>query len=236
MGRCPYLWENGIITNIGECGGSSYVSAINDAGQVVGWDISSAFVWKDGVTTPLSPLNSNSSFGGSQALGINNKGQIVGYSTTSTTVNAVLWNNRSIKDLGILPGGNSSNVLGINRREQVVGWSNTINGMKHAVLWENDAIKDLGLLDGNATIATSINNLGTVVGYSIVTNEYKEIPQHAFVWKNGIMRDLNRLLPANSGWELNTARAINNRGQIVGEGKFSGLSAAYILTPTWTNN
>jgi probable HAF family extracellular repeat protein len=237
-GRCPYIWKNGIKTNIGKCGGSADVYAINDAVQVVGSDIASPFVWKDGVTTPLSVLDSNSGYSDSQALGINNKGQIVGYSPTSTTVHAVLWNNGSIKDLGTLPGGNSSKALGINRQGQVVGWSDDRNAMKRAVLWENDAIKDLRLLDGNATIATSINNLGTVVGYSftILAGSSIEKPQYAFVWKNGMMRNLNRLLPANSGWELNTARAINNRGQIVGEGKYNGQQSAYLLTPTWTNN
>lgn len=50
------------------------------------------------------------------------------------------------------------------------------------------------------------------------------------------MRDLNKLIPANSGWEINTARGINNRGQIVGEGKLNGQQRAYLLTPTWLTN
>jgi hypothetical protein len=34
--------------------------------------------------------------------------------------------------------------------------------------------------------------------------------------------DLNTLLPANSGWVLNVARGINNKGQIVGTGTING--------------
>lgn len=235
-GRCPYLWEKGKITYIGECGGSSYVNAINNVGQVAGWNIlSQPFVWKDGLTTPLTVLDSNNSY--SQALGINNKGQVVGFSSTQGKTHAVLWQNGTIKDLQTLPGGSSSLASSINRYGKVVGWSDTSSGMRQAVLWENGVIKDLGTFNNNATQATDINVRGTVVGYSFsVAGSSDGSSQQAFVWKNGIMRDLNKLLPANSGWELNTARAINNRGQIVGEGKFNGQQRAYLLTPTWVNN
>lgn len=235
-GRCPYLWEDGNITYIGQCGGTGYVTAINDVGQVAGWDTNYPFVWKDGVTTPLSEIDSN--IGANQALDINNRGQIVGYSLTSKKIlktHAVLWQNGKLKVLAKLPGGNNSVAMGINKHGQVVGWSDSLGSTKQAVLWENGTIKNLGTFDGNATKATDISARGTVVGYSF-TIDFKENPQHAFVWKNGIMRDLNKLLPANSGWELNSAQAINNRGQIVGEGKFNGQQRAYLLTPTWVTN
>lgn len=236
-GRCPSLWENGkFITYIGECGGSSYVSAINNAGQVAGWDANHPFIWKDGITTPLNELDSNS--GVNQALDINNRGQIVGYSLTmkrTLKTHAVLWQNGKLKVLSKLPGSNNSIALGINKHGQAVGWSDDSSGMRQAVLWENRQIKNLGTFDGNATKATNINVRGTVVGYSYTT-EFGETPQHAFVWKNDKMIDLNKLLPKNSGWELSTARAINNRGQIVGEGKFNGQQRAYLLTPTWIAN
>jgi probable HAF family extracellular repeat protein len=248
VGRCPSLWEKGkFISNIGECGGYSYVNAINNAGQVAGYFSNQAFVWKDGLTTFLSDLSDTNNGGNSRASGINDKGQIVGFSLVSNitdnsispTSHAVLWQPKGkIKDLGILPGGKYSTALDINQSGQVVGWADTSNKMQHAVLWEGGVIKDLGLLQDNATQALKINNRGTVVGYSSVdiAGYGEPVPQQAFVWKNGIMRDLNKLIPANSGWELNTARSINNRGQIVGEGKFNGQNRAYFLTPTWTTN
>lgn len=252
LGRCPSLWQKGnLITKIGECGGSSYVNGINNKGQVVGWNDDEPFVWKDGVTTALSLPGSNA--GASQAIDINDGGQAVGHfnirnpgilqpdgSTISveSTSHAALWQPKGkIKDLGILPGGKYSDALSINRFGQVVGWADTSDKTKHAVLWQGGVIKDLGLLQNNATQATSINNLGTVVGYSTVISEYsKEVSVHGFVWKNGNMRDLNQLLPANSGWEINSASAINNRGQIVGQGTFNGEKKPYLLTPTWLIN
>lgn len=236
-GRCPYIWQDGNITYIGECGGSSYVNAINNAGQVAGFDIfQQAYEWQNGSTTYLSTLSSSNSR--TNALGINHRGQVVGYSTTRIgKEHAVLWQNSRIKDLGTLPSGSNSQALGINKAGKVVGWSDTSSGSKHAVLWQNHQINDLGTLDGNATKATAINNRGTVVGYSLVTDNYtNQVPLHAFVWRNNIMSDLNSLLPANSGWELTSAYGINERGQIVGSGKKDGQTRAFLLTPVLTTN
>jgi len=43
------------------------------------------------------------------------------------------------------------------------------------------------------------------------------------------MVDLNSLLPANSGWTLTQASAINNEGQIVGYGIHNGATHAFLL-------
>jgi hypothetical protein len=45
------------------------------------------------------------------------------------------------------------------------------------------------------------------------------------------MRDLNSLIPDNSGWVLNEARGINSAGQIVGNGIKDGHLRAFLLTP-----
>ena len=54
--------------------------------------------------------------------------------------------------------------------------------------------------------------------------------EHAFLYNNGTMTDLNSLIP--SGWILEVANAINDNGQIVGQGINSqGQSDAFLLTP-----
>jgi probable HAF family extracellular repeat protein len=45
------------------------------------------------------------------------------------------------------------------------------------------------------------------------------------------MKDLNTLIPANSGWFLQEARGINDAGQIVGSGWNNGQYRAFVLTP-----
>ena len=53
----------------------------------------------------------------------------------------------------------------------------------------------------------------------------------AFVYSGGKMQDLNRLIPRGSGWTLGDARAINDKGQIVGDGQHDGKQRAFLLTP-----
>jgi probable HAF family extracellular repeat protein len=59
---------------------------------------------------------------------------------------------------------------------------------------------------------------------------------HAFLWQNGTLTDLNDLLPSGSGWVLTTAYALNNSGVIVGDGLFNGAPRAFRLTITPEDN
>jgi probable HAF family extracellular repeat protein len=45
------------------------------------------------------------------------------------------------------------------------------------------------------------------------------------------MQDLNKLIPAHSGWVLETAYSINDAGQIVGYGTLNKQQRAFLLTP-----
>src|SRR4029077_16739575 len=45
---------------------------------------------------------------------------------------------------------------------------------------------------------------------------------HAFLYSNGSMIDLNSLISTNSGWELYSAFGINNFDQIIGLGSMDG--------------
>ncbi len=62
--------------------------------------------------------------------------------------------------------------------------------------------------------ARGINDLGQVVDFSSATDGN----MHAFLYSSGKMTDLNSLLPAGSGWTLESALAINGAGDIVGAG------------------
>jgi hypothetical protein len=46
------------------------------------------------------------------------------------------------------------------------------------------------------------------------------------------MRNLNALIPADSGWYLVFAGGINERGQIAGTGILNGEVRGFLLTPT----
>ena len=56
--------------------------------------------------------------------------------------------------------------------------------------------------------------------------------EHPFLYSDGVMRDLNSLIPADSGWELANVEDINDNGYIVGKGiRSDGREHAVLLTP-----
>ena len=120
--------------------------------------------------------------------------------------------------LGTL-GGNRSYAYAINDSGQVVGESTTSQGYFHGFLWENNVMKDLGVLgiginegrEYNLSCARSINNSGQIVGWSSHDNSDDLHTNHAFLYENGQMHDIDSL-----GGRSSHATAINNRGQIVG--------------------
>ena len=80
--------------------------------------------------------------------------------------------------------------------------------------------------------AVAINALGQVVGASSVTPSLYGFG-HAFLYQNGTMTDLNNSIAATSGWTLQSATAINDKGQILGYGIGpDGQQETFLLTPT----
>ena len=91
-------------------------------------------------------------------------------------------------------------------------------------------VKDLGTLGGPSSSALGINDAGQVVGFASTS----EGVSHAFLYERSAtpkMQDLNSLIPPDSGWSLEEARAINQKGQIVGLGERNGHNHAFLLTP-----
>ena len=133
------------------------------------------------------------------------------YQLSAVVLNAFLYKDGTMTDLGLLPGGcNESIAYGINASGQVVGRS----GM--------DA------LPGSSSNASRTSASGPVAPCS----DTGGFPGGAFLYSNGRMADLNSLVNPDSGWILAQANAINDSGQIVGYGaNSSGQSDAFLLTP-----
>jgi probable HAF family extracellular repeat protein len=225
-----FLYSAGSMKDLGSLSGFSAATAINGKGQIVGNSTSSSgslapFLYHDGAMTNLNDLlPQGSNWTLFSAQDINARGQIVGLGFDGSRSRAYLYTlttgtaAASISDLGALDVASA-----INNAGEVVGASNL-----HAALYKSGTITDLGSL-GGSSIATAINNKELVVGWSYISPNSDE--QRPFLYSQGTMTDLNSLLPANSGWVLYSARDINDRGQIVGQGLINGEPHAFLMTP-----
>jgi probable HAF family extracellular repeat protein len=265
------LWENGTVVDLGVLGRAEggVATAINDAGQVVGWSGNHAFLWQDGVMIDLGTLPNAGEFSFTIARSINNAGQIVG----TSGADAFLWQAGVMTDLGAIAGSPYTEASHINDAGQVAGLE-SVNSGQQAILWENGGVTELGALPGDPeSAAVGLNNLGHAVGWSGVTgddpmlravlfqdgtvtelaplgsialsiNDADQVVgampafggptrNHAFLYADGVLADLNSLIPADSGIILESAAAINNAGQIVGAGyDLEGRTLhAFLLTP-----
>jgi probable HAF family extracellular repeat protein len=93
-------------------------------------------------------------------------------------------------------------------------------------------MKDLGTLGGSNSLARGITDAGQIVGSANLSGD---TIAHAFTWTTkSEMQDLNNMIPPNSGWELYSANAVSENGQIVGDGVINGQTHAFLLTPAST--
>jgi probable HAF family extracellular repeat protein len=253
-----YFWDNGVWTPIGVLPGltDTIVTDIDSAGRVIGRSLivgpgapDRSFIWEAGVMTELGTLG-----GYTDAHGMNEVGQVVGASLADLPggeqqIRAFLWEDGEMTGLNPLPGDVATEAFDVNESGEIVGsswWYTTqFFSAKQATLWRNggEEIIDLGYVPAppyscseapywHKSIARAINNSGQIVGEAmcIASGGAKA----AFLWEDGVMYNLNDLIPSGGGWELLSALDINDAGQIVGFGLLAPNDQylrAYLLEP-----
>ena len=253
-------WKNGAMTPLPNLAGGHNAAAfdINNRGQISGFAENGtrdstcltggtpfqvmrfeAVVWgPDGEIRELPPLRDDTV---GFAFGINDGGQVAGTSglCSNTSIppapsgaHAILWDkNGSPTDLGNLGGGYNV-AASVNNRGDVAGGAlSGQDGTIHAFLWtRRTGMQDLGAFPGafvtTATCCKTINDRDDVVGMAIDGTGLR-----ALLWQGKVPIDLNTLIPSSSGWYLQMACAINNAGEIVGQGLINGEVHSFLLTP-----
>lgn len=216
------LYSGGSITELGGFGGSAgFARALNDAGQVIGTASTASgefhgFLYTGGSLVDLGP-NAN-------AQGINARGDVVGQLSIPGGYTGFLYRSGSFTQLGNLGTGDVGVAWDINDHGKIVGESNInpeLHAPFHPFLYKNGRLIDLGTLaDRENNSARVINNAGRIAGYS----EAEGGGLHAFVYENGIMRDVGSF----GGLNLDVAD-INERGAFVGSAStWDGPTVGYI--------
>ena len=126
------------------------------------------------------------------------------------------------------PGGDDKYTVNVvmNSLGHVAG-STDILTQGTGFLFKDGVSTDIDVLKSRGSTVRGLNNKDEVVGYYVAASDHtvQSGPNTAFLYQDGAMYDLNRLLDASGdGWVLNQATAINDDGTIVGDGLRNGSS------------
>jgi uncharacterized membrane protein len=211
-------------------GDGSLATDINNAGRVCGsgGNSSKAFVYDSASNTVIAHVTPVAGGAKSYAAALNELGHVVGICDNN---HGFFYDGNTVKDLGL-----AGFVEDVNDADTICGsvgkpWPQAFS----PGTWDATAAAPLfseipvppGFLGGHAS---GINNKGDIVGTCWTPQTY-DINPSAYICSGGVSTDLNTLIPANSGWHLEFAEAINDKGQIAGMGQLNGESTAFLLTP-----
>jgi probable HAF family extracellular repeat protein len=209
----PFLWRNGVMTDLGTLGGPNADAGYrpNDSGNAGGAS-------ENGTVDPYAE-------------------NFCGYGTDLICLPIIWWND--IKEMIPLPtlGGNNGWAAGINDQNEVAGVAEntkkepTCAGTSQVfqfkpVIWAGGQIHELRTFPGDPVgMAWGINQAGQATGYSgNCTTVF-----HALLWQDGKVINLGSL----GGVENNEGVDINNQGQVVGYSDLSGDTTGHAFL--WQN-
>jgi uncharacterized membrane protein len=247
------LWRKGVVQDLGIPDGPFIFPAeINKFGLIAGnrgqrlGFTSEGFLAYEGDSIGLRRLPGHN--GTTSVFGMNDFGLVAGLSAPLPVglglqgSRAVVWVADHPVDLGTLPDTDSSIAWDINNRLQVVGTSSG-PAPSRGWIWDRGRMRELPALDfaTSPDIAVSeINDRGEIVG-STRDDDAPGTPSHATLWQKGQVYDLNDRVepgdPLKPHVLLHNARIINNKGQIVADGRDSRTdgsgtpATAFLLTP-----
>lgn len=177
---------------------------------------------------------------------IDDNGDLVGFSDVKVaednfSIASYITNVADVSTLTQLPSVDNREMFArsVNSKKEVVGniYISGTNDQREAFYVDmstaSPQIEFLGFFadNFNDSRANDINNMGQVVGRALISvPTLRETA--AFLYENGEMKDLNKLVACNTPWKLTEARAINDSGQIIGVGSLDGEVRTFRLDPT----
>lgn len=217
------------MVDLGTLGGdSSYATAMNDGGDVVGRAQTAdgtyrGFLWRHGRMIDLGAFDPTDVNDHGEVVGIGDDGS-GGYvwhrgvlrplgdpSALPVSINnrgqvvgrtdagPVLWTNGRARPLPL------SEVSDVNERGQVAGGVSVPGGF-HAAVWHRDRVTDLGAGPFDRSNTYALNDRGWVIGWQFSAEQF----ERGILWRHGRALDVGTL-----GGSFTQLRAINNRGEIL---------------------
>ena len=256
-----FVWESGMKRRLLPLPGghNSFATGADNTGQVVGWAENGVHdstcvapqvlqfrpvIWGPGTEQIRDlPLIAGDTSGAATA--INNRGQVVGISGICdqavgrySAKHAVLWDKGSVVDIGNLGVELWNTPMALNQHGDIVGFFGTdptdLDGnYLRGFFWsQKDGIREIAPLPLAGHIssqANGINESGQVVGFSCTI----DADCRAFLWENGVLKNLNDLVAPGFAGVLLFAQDINDQGEITGRAfdPVTGLRRAFVAVP-----
>lgn len=241
VGRLAWLYQGGVLEQIGPREPECLPVDISESGEVVGSCPTHAFNYRDGQWLEIGP-----EYG--RAVAVNDAGAIViqgqhfpgvgnfAYLIEGGFTHAIA----RIGGVPMVPG--SVNPLALNERGDVVGGSSTgmtaasPRGEYHAFAYRGGVTADLGTLDGTSSVAQSVNSTGQIAGTSLDAAG----SLRPFVHDDGAMIDVASLRGVGADLPLGDATSLR---VVINDGAYLMLTAvdtrtdpatpqaAYLLSP-----
>jgi D-alanyl-D-alanine carboxypeptidase len=230
--RRPALWQNGSWQDLGTPNGvSGQAQGINSQGQVTGFidngNQRTATLWNGTTTTNLGNLGSPFAAG----YAINDRGTVAGVSrdAVGTDFNPFRWTRSTGMTNLRQPPSTNDFAWDMNNLDQVAG-SATLGTDNKPVVWQGDRVTVLADLGGGFGNAQSINDVGTVVGFT-GTSTTSASSREATRWSLDAPNQPVGL--GTLGGTRSTALRVNNLNQIVG---WSRDAAEQTRATLWQEN
>lgn len=205
-------------------GEQSHSYDINDSDEVAGESLLPGKTATGPVSWSGNAIRSLGACCGGSAKAINNNGEVIGdrYDETGR-YEAFLWTAvRGIQSIG--PADRYSSAIAISSQGHVV-----VQAFSDVFLYTGGTLTHLELSTQYPNQPHAINSCDVIVGSF---GPFADA-ERAFIWeKSRGFRDLNSLIASDSGWKLESATSINDRGEIVGRGESKGEDdAGFLLIP-----
>jgi probable HAF family extracellular repeat protein len=222
--RRAFLYRNGKLSLLSST--QTKATAINDDGSISGEATlhgkaaSAPVVWEKQIAVNLGGCC------GGTATSLNNHGQVVGQIYDANgRYSAFLWDRaHGLQPIG--PSGTFSSAVAINDAGHIIIQEFTRHGV---LLYTGGILTPLDLSPKFPSRPRAMNACDAIVGSF---GPFADV-ERAFLWDpvRGF-RDLNDLIPPDSGWKLEAATGINAKGEIVGWGDYKHTdNAGFLLIP-----
>jgi hypothetical protein len=243
-------WELGdplvtMNTVTGTVTDNSFASAINDAGQVVGYGdgIVSVNILMNGdqgvrwtKSGGANPLNIGLIFQDQNAYtrltAVNSFGTACGYGQDESGNDHVIRHKNTLQDMGVPVGMTKALATGINDAADMSVTAKSGSNPHRAYRWTTlGGFSMLPVYSGLSTyshITTDINESGHVIGHATGSGNFFPL-----IWRDGGVIKINDMLINTNGWKISEVNDLSDRGEMVGfaTNATTGQSAPAIVSP-----